>query len=95
MRKCLAIALCFFLWGCGKSAKVVTPTAMDEPDRVLYENAMKQMGRHDYPNARVLLQTLISTYQDSDYFPKGQVRLCRIYLSRGRPGKSGFSGGGI
>jgi hypothetical protein len=34
------MALCFFLWGCGKTAKVVTPTAIDEPDRVLYENDM-------------------------------------------------------
>jgi len=85
MRKCIAIALCFFLWGCGKSAKVVTPTAIDEPDRVLYENAMKQMGRHDYTNARLLLQTLISTYQDSDYFQKAKYAFAEsLYREGGR-----------
>jgi outer membrane protein assembly factor BamD len=85
MRKFTAIALCFFLWGCGKSAKVVTPTAIDEPDRVLYENAMKQMGRHDYPNARLLLQTLISTYQDSDYFQKAKYAFAEsLYREGGR-----------
>jgi len=85
MRKCIAIALCFFLWGCGKSAKVVTPTAIDEPDRVLYENAMKQMARHDYPNARLLLQTLISTYQDSDYFQKAKYAFAEsLYREGGR-----------
>ncbi len=85
MRKCLAIALCFFLWGCGKSAKVVNPAAIDEPDRVLYENAMKQLGRHDYANARLLLQTLISTYQDSDYFQKAKYAFAEsLYREGGR-----------
>jgi outer membrane protein assembly factor BamD len=79
------MALCFFLWGCGKSAKVVTPTAIDEPDRVLYENAMKQMGRHDYSNSRLLLQTLISTYQDSDYFQKAKYAFAEsLYREGGR-----------
>jgi outer membrane protein assembly factor BamD len=77
------MALCFFLWGCGKSAKVVTPTAIDEPDRVLYENAMKQMGRHDYTNARLLLQTLISTYQDSDYFQKAKYAFAESLYREG------------
>ena len=83
MRKCCAIALCLFLWGCGKSAKVVTPAAIDEPDRVLYENAMKQMGRHDYANARLLLQTLISTYQDSDYFQKAKYAFAESLYREG------------
>ena len=83
MRKCCAIALCFFLWGCGKSAKVVTPTAIDEPDRVLYENAMKQMARHDYANSRLLLQTLISTYQDSDYFQKAKYAFAESLYREG------------
>jgi len=85
MRKCIAIALCFFLWGCGKSAKVISPAAIDEPDRVLYENAMKQLSRHDYAAARLLLQTLISTYQDSDYFPKAKYALAEsLYREGGR-----------
>jgi outer membrane protein assembly factor BamD len=79
------MALCFFLWGCGKNAKVVTPTSIDEPDRVLYENAMKQMGRHDYANSRLLLQTLISTYQDSDYFQKAKYAYAEtLYREGGR-----------
>jgi len=83
MRKSIAIALCLFLWGCGKSAKVVIPTAIDEPDRVLYENSMKQMGRHDYANARLLLQTLISTYQDSDYFQKAKYAFAESLYREG------------
>jgi len=83
MRKWTAIALCLFLWGCGKSAKVVTPLGIDEPDRVLYENAMKQMARHDYIVARELLQTFISSYQDSDYFQKAKYALAESYYREG------------
>jgi outer membrane protein assembly factor BamD len=83
MRKCLASALLLLLLGCGKSTKVVTPVAIDEPDRVLYENALKQLERHDYPVARELLQTLISTYQDSDYFPKAKYALAESFYREG------------
>jgi len=85
MRKCLASALLLplLLWGCGKTTKVVTPVGIDEPDRVLYENALKQLERHDYPVARELLQTLISTYQDSDYFPKAKYALAESFYREG------------
>jgi outer membrane protein assembly factor BamD len=85
MRKFVAIALFILLWGCGKSAKVSVPTAIDEPDRVLYEKAMKAMDRHNYQDSRLLLQTLISTYQDSDYFPKAKYALAEtLYREGGR-----------
>ena len=75
----------FFPLGLRKEREGSHPPAIDEPDRVLYENAMKQMGRHDYPNARLLLQTLISTYQDSDYFPKAKYALAEsLYREGGR-----------
>jgi len=76
MRKCLAIALTLSLWGCGKSVKVDAPSmTIDEPDRVLYEKALKLMEKHNYEVAQVTLQTLISTYQESDYFPKPSLLL--------------------
>ena len=84
MRKCMALALCLFLWGCGKSAKVSAPS-IDEPDRVLYLNAMREMDRHNYTVAQLHLQTLISTYPDSDYFPKAKYALAEsMYRQGGR-----------
>jgi len=82
MRKCLAIALFISLWGCGKNVKVDAP-AMDEPDRVLYEKALKLMEKHNYSVAQVTLQTLISTYPDSDYFPKAKYALAESYYREG------------
>jgi len=84
MRKCVALALCIFLWGCGKSAKVSAPV-IDEPDRVLYQRAMKEMDRHNYTVARLHLQTLISTYPDSDVFPLAKYALAEsLYREGGR-----------
>ena len=84
MRKSVALALCLFLWGCGKSAKVSAPT-IDEPDRILYQSAMREMDRHNYTVAQLHLQTLISTYPDSDYFPKAKYALAEsMYRQGGR-----------
>src|SRR4030095_874653 len=83
MRNYVAIALCFLLWGCGKSVKVANPSAIDEPDKILYEKAMKELDRHSYIVARDLLQTLISTYQDSDYFPKAKYALAESWYREG------------
>ena len=83
MRKWIGIALLVCLSGCSKQAKVVNPLAIDEPDRVLYENALKQLDRHDYPVARELLQTLISTYQESDYFEKAKYALAESFYREG------------
>src|SRR4051812_10918486 len=82
MRKCVAIALALSLWGCSKRVKVDAP-AMDEPDRVLYEKALNLMDKHNYSVAQVTLQTLISTYQDSDYFPKAKYALAESYYREG------------
>jgi outer membrane protein assembly factor BamD len=84
MRKCLAIALTLSLWGCGKSVKVDAPSmTIDEPDRVLYEKALKLMEKHNYEVAQVTLQTLISTYQESDYFPKAKFAIGESYYRAG------------
>ena len=83
MRKWFGIALLVCLAGCGKQAKIVNPLAIDEPDRVLYENALKQLDRHDYAVARELLQTLISTYQESDYFEKAKYALAESFYREG------------
>lgn len=85
MRKCVVIALCLFLWGCGGGGKVVAPNALDEPDRVLYERALKEMDRRNYTVARLHLQTLISTYQDSDFFSLAKYALAEsLYREGGR-----------
>src|SRR5678815_2431395 len=83
MRQWIAIALLVCFFGCSKQAKIVNPLAIDEPDRVLYENALKQLDRHDYPVARELLQTLISTYQESDYFEKAKYALAESFYREG------------
>ena len=82
MRRCVIIVLLLSLWGCGKSVKVAAPS-IDEPDRILYDKALKAMERHNYIVARLELQTLISTYPDSDIFPKAKYALAESFYREG------------
>ena len=83
MRKYVAIGLCLFMLGCSKTAKVIAPSDIDEPDRDLYEKAMKDMDRHNYTLARLNLQTLIGAYLDSDYFQRAKYAIAESYYREG------------
>ena len=48
------------------------PSNLNEPDRVLFERAMKDMEKSRFTVARLTLQTLISTYPDSEFLPQAK-----------------------
>lgn len=85
MRKLLVLATFFLLAGCGgKNAAVNQPAnALDEPDRTLYERAMKDLDRHRLTVARLTLQTLINTYPDSEYLPLAKYGLAESFYRDG------------
>ena len=73
------------LAGCG-GKQVATDAAgsdLDEPDRVLYDRAMKDLGRSRYNVARLALQTLINTYPDSEYLPQAKYALAESFYREG------------
>jgi len=54
-----------------------------EPDKVLYDRAMKDMKRKAYIEARLNLQTLVNTYPDSEYLAKAKLAVADSYYNEG------------
>lgn len=82
----LVLSGCFF--GGGKRAEVVTPTGEAEPDKILYEKGLKDVGKGRYEVARLTLQTLLNTYPDSDYKEKAKLAIADSFFKQG--GTSGL-----
>lgn len=72
MRKCLVLALLLAFSGCGKKVQVQSDSGLVERDRELYESAMKFLQKNRFIAARLSLQTLLDTYQDSEYGPQAK-----------------------
>lgn len=74
------------LAGCGrgKKAAVIDPVnSLDEPDKVLYERAKRDLDRSRYNVARLTLQTLINTYPDSEFLPQAKYALAESFYKEG------------
>jgi len=63
----LALLLTFAGAGCGKKVPVGAKSNLVERDRDLYLNAMQAMKKSRFIQARLLLQTLLETYENSEY----------------------------
>lgn len=73
-----------FFAGCGKKDKKA-PVAGEssEPDKVLFERAMKDMKDGKHIIARLTLQTLLNTYPDSEYLAKAQLSIADSFYQEG------------
>lgn len=68
MRRCLVLALVLLTFsGCGKKVQVTSNSNLVERDRELYLNAMQALKKSRFVQARLLLQTLLETYENSEY----------------------------
>lgn len=68
MRRWLIVSLLLILSGCGKKIPMgSTASGLVERDRELYENAMKALRKNRFTVARLELQTLLNTYEDSEF----------------------------
>ena len=68
MRRCLIFALLLtFFSGCGKKVQAPTGSQLVERDRELYQNAMQALKKSRFVQARLLLQSLLETYENSEY----------------------------
>jgi outer membrane protein assembly factor BamD len=77
--------------GCGR-ARQVNPADLQgnvAPDRVLYEQALEDIRKGRHTSGRLLLQTLISTYPDSEYLAKAKLGIADSYYKEG--GTSGLT----
>src|SRR5215470_11698202 len=86
MRKfSLVFALFFLLISChGKKLETkvdtkIPPSPLNEPDKVLFEKAMKDLQKSRFTVARLSLQTLINIYPDSEYLPQAKYALAESF----------------
>ena len=88
----LAGSLCAPAYG-QKKPKITkvkpTPAKKDEtkesaePDKVLYERAMNSIKHSKYTEGRLDFQTLINTYQDSEYLAKAKLGVADSFYKEG------------
>jgi len=81
MRKLLVLPLFLLLLSCGgkKAASDAPGSNLDEPDRVLYNRAMRDLEKNKFTIARLTLQTLINTYPDSEFLPEAKYALAESF----------------
>jgi outer membrane protein assembly factor BamD len=83
MKKFLLVSpLLFLLLGCGgrKVATNAPGTELYEPDRVLFERAMRDLKKNKFTVGRLTLQTLINTYPDSEFLPRAKYAMAESFF---------------
>ncbi len=78
-------ALAFSLAAC-HNKKVQNPLAnvgSKQPDKVLFDRAMQQMKSNHMDQARLILQTLINTYPDSEYIARAKLAVGDSWYAEG------------
>jgi outer membrane protein assembly factor BamD len=85
-----ALAALLFAGGCRKKA-YDNPIAKDtqQPDKVLFDSAMNSVERGHYETARLTLQTLMNTYDTSEYLAKAKLLVADSWYREG--GAHGFA----
>jgi outer membrane protein assembly factor BamD len=92
LRTLLILALvAVMMTGCFRRNKYENPIDQDtsQPDKVLFDQAIDDMERGRYRIARLTLQTLINTYDTSEYMAKAKLALADTWYREG--GGSGFA----
>lgn len=87
MRAAVLIFLAFALVavsGCGRK-KYENPIAKDteQPDKVLYDKAIADIEKGRYEVARLTLNTLINTYDTSEYLAKAKLAIADSWFREG------------
>src|SRR5215510_4750290 len=76
----IVLPLLFLLLSCGgKKVATKSPSTLDEPDRALFDRAMRDINKNKFTVARLTLQTLINTYPDSEFLPQAKYALAESF----------------
>src|SRR6201981_1987274 len=78
----------FLLSGFGlpfRHKKYETPISKDtlQPDKILFDRAIKNIEHGDYEAARLTLNTLINTYDTSEYLAKAKLAIADSWFREG------------
>src|SRR5215510_2768324 len=83
MRKFVTVfPLFLLLLSCGgkKVAETAPTSNLYEPDRVLFDRAMRDLNKNKFTVGRLALQTLINTYPDSEYLPRAKYAMAESFF---------------
>jgi outer membrane protein assembly factor BamD len=86
MRVAALLVALALLTSCGmRRKKYENPIASDtqQPDKVLFDKAIKDMERGRYEVARLTLQTLMNTYDTSEYLAKAKLAYADSWFREG------------
>ncbi len=87
LRSALVILLCFgVLTGTGcRRKKYENPISKDteQPDKILYDKAIDDIEKGRYEVARLTLNTLINTYDTSEYLAKAKLAIADSWFREG------------
>jgi|SRR5579884_713076 len=87
MKRLGIAALFLVLLGCGHRVKEpivkLPPSDIQEPDRALYESAIKDLRKSRFNVARLTLNTLINTYPDSEFLPEAKYAMAESFYREG------------
>ena len=81
----LTLTGCFFG---GKKGEVITPDGGAEPDKILYEKGLQDVAKGQYDVGRLVFQSLLNTYPDSEYQERAKLAIADSYFKQG--GTSGL-----
>jgi outer membrane protein assembly factor BamD len=78
----LVLPLLFLLLSCGgkKVATNAPANEIYEPDRVLFDRAMRDLKKNKFVVGRLTLQTLINTYPDSEFLPRAKYAMAESFF---------------
>jgi outer membrane protein assembly factor BamD len=81
----IAALVAVLLTGCFGRQTYENPIAADtdQPDKVLYDKAINDLERRRYAVARLTLQTLINTYDTSEFLPQAKLALADSWYMEG------------
>ncbi len=65
----------------GRSAR--QKNASNGPDKALFDKATQSIERGDYHGARLILNTLINTYDHSAFLPEAKLAIAESWLREG------------
>src|SRR4051812_26920017 len=79
-------ALLLLLTGCGiRRHKYANPINKDtqQPDKVLFDSAIREIEHSRFDRGRLLLQTLMNTYDTSEYLAKAKLAIADAWYREG------------
>jgi outer membrane protein assembly factor BamD len=54
-----------------------------QPDKILYDRGLTFIQKKHYEEARLTLQTLVNTYESSEYLPQAQLAIADSWFKQG------------